>query len=214
MEKTIERLALYRRMLKNQDKKGVSHIFSHQLAEISGYSAAVVRRDFMNLGYYGTPRHGYEIKALLDCLDTFFHKPEIKTLILVGAGNLGRALITYFIKDKAEFNLVAAFDRDPLKTNLKYSGCPCYALDRLPDVAADAGAEVGIITVPAENAQETADLLVRNNIKGILNFAPVTLSVPETVYVENVDLALMLEKVLYFALYQPPLDEAPPPEKP
>jgi redox-sensing transcriptional repressor len=213
MEKTIERLALYRRLLKNQGKSGLSHIFSHQLAEISGYSAAVVRRDFMNLGYYGTPRHGYEIKALLDCLDTFFHKPEVKTLILVGAGNLGRALITYFIKDKSEYNLAAAFDRDPLKTNIKYSGCPCHALEQLPDVVAETGAEVGIITVPAEHAQATADLLVENNIKGILNFAPVTLSVPETVYVENVDLALMLEKVLYFALYQAPEGAAPERDK-
>jgi redox-sensing transcriptional repressor len=202
MEKTIERLALYRRLLKNQYQTGISYIFSHQLAGISGYSAAIVRRDFMNLGYYGTPRHGYEIKALLDCLDVFFHKPDIKSLVLVGAGNLGRALISYFIKDKSEYNLVAAFDRDPLKTNIKYSGCPCHALEQLPAVVADTHAEVGIITVPAESAQATADLLVRNNIKGILNFAPVTLTVPEKVYVENVDLALMLEKVLYFSLYQ------------
>ncbi len=201
MEKTIERLALYRRLLKNQYQNSVSHIFSHQLAAISGYSAAIVRRDFMNLGYFGTPRHGYEIKALLDCLDAFFHKPEVKTLILVGAGNLGRALITYFIKDNKEYNLVAAFDRDPLKSNLKYSGCPCHVLEDLPAVAAEKGAEIGIITVPAESAQAIADILVRNNIKGILNFAPVSLTVPPHVYVENVDLALMLEKVLYFALY-------------
>jgi redox-sensing transcriptional repressor len=202
MEKSIERLALYRRLLKNQALTGLSHIYSHQLAGISGYSAAIVRRDFMNLGYYGTPRHGYEIKALLDCLDTFFHKPDVKTMVLIGAGNLGRALIAYFIKDKTEYNLAAAFDSDPLKINMKYSGCPCHPVEELPDIVARTGAIVGIITVPAESAQAAADLLVRNNIKGILNFAPVSLSVPETVYVENVDLALMLEKALYFSVHR------------
>ena len=117
----------------------------------------------------------------------------------VPLANLGRALITYFLKDKTEYNLVAAFDHDPLKANLKYSGCPCYPLEKLPHLLSETKAEVGIITVPAEHAQTVADLLVRNKIKGILNFAPVTLTVPDTVYVENVDLALMLEKVLYFA---------------
>jgi redox-sensing transcriptional repressor len=205
MEKTIERLALYRRLLKNQYQKGKTHIYSHQLAEISGYSAAIVRRDLMNIGYYGTPRHGYEIKALFTCLDEFFHKPEIKSLILIGAGNLGRALIAYFIREKTEYNLVAAFDRDPLKVNLKYNGCPCYSLDKLPEVIGETKASVAIITVPAENAQEVADLLAKNNIKGILNFAPVSLTVPDSVYVENVDLALMLEKVLYFSVHNGPL---------
>ncbi|MBN2351488.1 MAG: redox-sensing transcriptional repressor Rex [Spirochaetales bacterium] len=201
MEKTIERLALYRRLLKNQSGKGNTHIFSHQLAGISGYSAAIVRRDLMNIGYYGTPRHGYEIKALIDCLNVFFNKPEVKSLILVGAGNLGRALIAYFIKDKTEYNLIAAFDSDPLKVNLKYNGCPCYSLEKIPELIAASQASVGIITVPAENAQSVADLLVENKIKGILNFAPVSLTVPESVYVENVDLALMLEKVLYFSVH-------------
>jgi redox-sensing transcriptional repressor len=209
MEKTVERLALYRRLLKNQYQNGKTHVFSHQLADISGYSAAIVRRDLMNLGYYGTPRHGYEIKALLDCLDVFFQKPEVKTLILIGAGNLGRALIAYFIKDKTEYNLVAAFDQDPLKINLKYNGCPCYSLDKLPEIVAETKARVGIITVPAESAQATTDLLVKNNIKGILNFAPVSLTVPESVYVENVDLALMLEKVLYFSMHNENLAEKP-----
>jgi redox-sensing transcriptional repressor len=203
MEKTIERLALYRRLLKNQHQNGKTHIYSHQLAGISGYSAAIVRRDFMNIGYYGTPRHGYEIKALLDCLDVFFHKPDIKSLVLIGAGNLGRALIAYFIKDKTEYNLVAAFDQDPLKVNVKYNGCPCHSIDRIPEVIAETKASVGIITVPAEGAQAVADLLVMNNIKGILNFAPVSLTVPKTVFVENVDLALMLEKVLYFSIHNP-----------
>lgn len=201
MEKTIERLALYRRLLKNQSLNGKTHIYSHQLADISGYSAAIVRRDLMNIGYYGTPRHGYEIKALFDCLDIFFNKPEVKSLILVGAGNLGRALIAYFIKDKTEYNLVAAFDSDPLKVNLKYNGCPCLPLEKLSGVIAESKASVAIITVPAENAQSVADLLVQNNIKGILNFAPVSLAVPESVYVEDVDLALILEKVLYFSVH-------------
>jgi redox-sensing transcriptional repressor len=203
MEKTIERLALYRRLLKNQHQNGKTHIYSHQLAGISGYSAAIVRRDFMNIGYYGTPRHGYEIKALLDCLDVFFHKPDIKSLVLIGAGNLGRALIAYFIKDKTEYNLVAAFDQDPLKVNVKYNGCPCHSIEKIPEVIAATKASVGIITVPAEGAQAVADLLVMNNIKGILNFAPVSLTVPKTVFVENVDLALMLEKVLYFSIHNP-----------
>ncbi len=202
MEKTVERLALYRRLLKNQLRNGKTYIYSHQLAEISGYSAAIVRRDLMNIGYYGTPRHGYEIKALIECLDVFFDKPDVKNLILVGAGNLGRALIAYFTKDKSEYNLVAAFDSDPLKVNLKYNGCPCHSLEKIADVVADLKASVGIITVPAENAQSVADLMVKNRIKGILNFAPLSLNVPDSVYVENVDLALMLEKVLYFSVHR------------
>jgi len=199
MEKTVERLALYRRLLKNQYQNGKTHIFSHQLADIAGSTAGIVRRDFMNLGYYGTPRHGYEIKALLDCMDQFFHKPDIKNLVLVGVGNLGRALISYFTKDRSELNLVAAFDKDPLKINLKFNGCSCYSIDRLSEVIIENHVTVGIITVTMESAQEIVDIFVKNKISGILNFAPVSLVTPPSVYVENVDLALMLEKVIYFS---------------
>jgi redox-sensing transcriptional repressor len=202
MEKTIERLAMFRRLLINQAKTGKTHVFSHQLAEMAGTSAAIVRRDLMNLGYYGTPRHGYEIKALLECLDKFFHKQEIKNIILVGVGNLGRALISYFAKDKSEFDLVAAFDTDPLKSSLKFNGCPCYGLEKLPAIVSDKKVEVGIITVPGDHAQATCDLLANNNLKGILNFAPVSLSVPKGMHVENVDLTVMLEKAIYFSLYR------------
>jgi redox-sensing transcriptional repressor len=198
----IERLALYRRLLKAHFRKGKTHVYSHQLAEMAGSTSAVVRRDLMNLGYYGTPRHGYEIKALLDCLDRFFHKPDIKNLIIIGAGNLGRALISYFSQDKAEYNLVAAFDVDSLKINLKFNGCPCYPLEKLDDVISDEKVSIAIITVPTDSAQEIADRLVKNQISGILNFAPVSLTVPESIYVENVDLALMLEKTIYFSHYR------------
>jgi redox-sensing transcriptional repressor len=201
MAKTVERLAMYRRLLKNQAKIGKTHIFSHQLAEMAGTTAAIVRRDLMNLGYYGTPRHGYEIKALIECLDRFFHKHELKNIILIGVGNLGRALISYFSKDKSEFDLVAAFDTDPLKTSMKFNGCPCYSLEKLPSVIGEKGIVVGIITVPADFAQSIADILVKNNIQGILNFAPISLTVPRNVYVENVDLTIMLEKAIYFSLY-------------
>ncbi len=201
MEKTVGRLALYRRLLRNQSRDGKTHIFSHQLADIAGATAAIVRRDLMNLGYYGTPRHGYEIKALVDCLDKFFHKHEVKNIILIGVGNLGRALISYFSKDRSEYDLVAAFDTDPLKNSLKFNGCPCYSLEKLDEIVKEKSVVAGIITVPAESAQGIADLLSRNNIVGILNFAPVSLAVPQTVYVENVDLTMMLEKAIYFSLY-------------
>jgi redox-sensing transcriptional repressor len=206
MEKTVERLALYRRLLKNHYRNGKTHVFSHQLADMAGTTAPVVRRDLMNLGYYGTPRHGYEIKALLECMDTFFHKPEVKNIILIGVGNLGRALISYFTKDKSEYNLVASFDTDPLKVSLKFNGCPCYPLEKLGELIAEKGVVVGILTVPADHAQEIADLLVSNKIVGILNFAPVSLTVPSSVYVENVDLTMMLEKAIYFSLYRDKAD--------
>jgi redox-sensing transcriptional repressor len=201
MEKTIGRLALYRRLLGNQSRIGKTHVFSHQLADMAGATAAIVRRDLMNLGYYGTPRHGYEIKALLECLDKFFHKNEVKNIVLIGVGNLGRALISYFTKDRSEYDLIAAFDTDPLKISLKFNGCPCYPLESFADVVEGKKVVVGIITVPADFAQGTADLLIKNNIAGILNFAPISLNVPETVHVENVDLSIMLEKAIYFSLF-------------
>ena len=95
-EKTIGRLSLYRRALREMQMTGTRQLFSHQLANIAGVTAAQVRRDLMTLGYTGSPVHGYQVDALLDCIEKFIDNPAGHPVGLVGIGNLGRAILAYF----------------------------------------------------------------------------------------------------------------------
>ena len=198
-DKTIGRLSLYRRLLSGLQASGVRYVYSHQLAAMAGGTAAQVRRDMMSIGYSGTPTRGYDVLELMASISRFLDEPTGRGVALVGAGNLGRAIMAYFAGRRPNLTVVAAFDSDPHKVNRVIHGCHCYPMDELPDVIAREGILVGIITVPAGEAQAVADRLVRAGVRGLLNFAPVPLRAPPGVYVEDRDMTTSLEKVAYFA---------------
>ncbi len=198
-DKTIGRLSLYRRLINRLLAEGVKNIYSHQLASMAGVTAAQVRRDIMSIGYSGNPNRGYDAAELVGSIRSSLDDPEGQKAALVGVGNLGRALLTYFSGRRPRLSIVAAFDTDPKKFDRVIQGCRCYSFDRLADMIEKLGITIGTITVPAAEAQRVADTLVRSGVRGILNFAPVRIQVPSNVYVEDIDMTMSLEKVAYFA---------------
>jgi redox-sensing transcriptional repressor len=200
--RTIGRLSLYRRLLSEAAHDGVEHLFSHELASRAGCSAAQVRRDIMAVGYTGTPVRGYDVQELLGSIAKFLDAPANKRFVLVGIGNIGRAALSHFAARGKHISIVAGFDADAMKTNRVIHGCHCYGMGDLEDVVARTGAEVGIIAVPSDAAQDVADRLCATGIRGLVNFAPVRLRVPEGVYVETVDLTMALERAAFFAVHR------------
>ena len=198
-DKTIGRLSLYRRLLSGLLSDGVANTFSHQLASLAGVTAAQVRRDLMAIGYSGTTKRGYEVPELIDSIAQFLDSAQGQSVALVGVGNLGRAILSYFSGRRPHLSIVAAFDNDPYKINRVIHGCHCYSLEDLPEVVRKNNIHVGIITVPAAVAQSCTDSLVGAGVRGLLNFAPIRLRVPPSIYVEDIDMTMSLEKVAYFA---------------
>lgn len=199
-DKKIERIINYRRVLVRLDKQmGKTHVFSHQLASNSGASPAQVRRDLMEIGYTGSPAHGYEIKGLLKGIGDFIDPPKKQGIALIGLGNLGRAIIDYFNGQSSKLEIVTVFDNNPDKVNRVVAGCRSYHVKDLKKIIMEKKIKTAVITVPSTGAQDIADELIEAGVKGILNYAPIILSVPEGIYVENRDMITTLEKVSYFA---------------
>ena len=197
--RTIERMVLYKRLLSDLLSKGQKTLFSHQLAALAHNTPAQVRRDIMTIGHEGSPHKGYEIATLISHISEILDGSNDRSIALVGIGNLGRAILSYFTFRHPGLTIVAAFDMDESKVNRVISGCRCYHISEFPERVKEFGINVGIITVPASYAQDVADVMVAAGIKGILNFAPVPLKVPESVYTDRIDIASALEKLAYFA---------------
>jgi redox-sensing transcriptional repressor len=198
-DRSIGRLSLYRRLLNVLQAEGIRNIYSHQLATIAGCTAAQVRRDLMVVGYSGNPTNGYEVTRLIEGLREFLDAPGGQGAALVGVGNLGKAILSYFAGRRPNLQIAAAFDNDPYKVNRVIHGCRCYSMENLYEVAQGQGIRLAIITVPAQAAQGVADALAKGGVRGILNFAPVRLRVPPHVHIEDIDMTVSLEKVAYFA---------------
>lgn len=197
--KSIARLSLYRRVLLRLLAEGEHGIFSHQLAAMVGGTAAQVRRDVMAVGYTGSPTRGYDIQGLVQSIGDFLDAPDRQGVALVGVGNLGRAILAYFSGRRPRLSIEAAFDNDPVKVNRVIHGCRCYPVEEMAGIVRKREILIAIITVPADQAQGIAGKLGQAGIRGLLNFAPVRLRVPENVYVEDIDVTTSLEKAAFFA---------------
>ena len=197
-DRTIGRLALYKRILSEASLKGTISVHSHDLATQAGVTAAQVRRDLMNLGYAGSTKRGYEVEGLLTSIQEFLDKPGGQNVILIGVGNLGRALLSHF-SSRRELRICASLDMSPEKAGRMIHGCPCHGPEDLSSLIEEHHIEAAILAIPSDRAQEMADRLIGLGVTGILNFAPVPILAPENVYVENIDLTMALEKVAYFS---------------
>lgn len=198
---TLGRLSLYRRLLLEQISAGAVQIYSHQLAALAVSTPAQVRRDLMTIGFAGSPRKGYVIRDLVATINAVLARSVETAVALVGVGNLGRAILAYYA-NRQPVRFAAAFDRAPDKAGRILHGCRCYLVEQMPEIIAREQIHVGVIAVPASEAQAVADQLVLAGVKGILNFAPVRLRVPAGLYVEYVDLMMALDKVAYYAHQQ------------
>lgn len=198
-QRTVERFFRYCQFLHNRLEAGAEFVFSHELASAVGVSPEQVRRDLMNFSVRGTPQRGYPIKEFMAELYSHLESSSLTRMVLLGVGNLGKAILSYFLKRRPNLSIVAAFDQDPEKVDRVYSGCRVHHIGQLERTVSREKAAVGIITVPASAAQEAADTLVRAGVKGIVNFAPVQLKLPRGVFLEQLDITLSIEKVAYFA---------------
>lgn len=198
-EKGVGRVTVYRRALAVLADAGGREVHSRELAAAAGTSAVQVRRDLLALGATGSARHGYDIATLLDGIERFLGTALDQKVVLVGVGNLGRAVLAHCASRLPRLRIVAAFDEDDWKTGRVIKGCRCLPAGELEDVIAREGVRVGILTVPAPAAQETAERLLRAGIRGLVNFAPVRLRIPPDVFVQDMDMGVALERVAYFA---------------
>jgi redox-sensing transcriptional repressor len=196
--KTVERLSQYRRSLLECLEKGKLHIFSHELAAIHHNTAVQVRRDIMLIGYTGQLRKGYDVKELSEKIGQILDTKEGLNVAVVGVGNLGRAITTYFNGKRSKLKIVATFDSDSQKIGRVISGVKCYNTEEMAKIIKEQNISIAVITTPSQVAKATAERLVMAGIKGILNFTPVSLNVTPNVHLEEYDMTTSLEKVAYF----------------
>jgi redox-sensing transcriptional repressor len=197
--RTVGRLTLYWRTLRDLAGEGQVQVYSHFLAAKSRVTPAQVRRDLMVLGYTGTPARGYGVQMLREHIEAFLFPSTEQRVAIAGVGNIGRALLKFFSGRRPTLRIAASFEVNPEKYDRLIQGCPCHSIEKAGSVIRDLGITVGIIAVPDKEAQYVADAFVGAGIRGILNFARTPLHVPSDVYVEDIDLAMSMDKVAYFA---------------
>lgn len=201
IKNNIRRLLQYRMCLMRLREMGLDKVYSYSLALEAGVTAAQVRKDFSQFEIRGKKRGGYSIHELLDKLNYIFGKNELQDVILVGMGNIGKALSRHncrFIKKRRY--IVAGFDIDPSKYK-QSNDVPVLPMELMPRYIHDNGITVAIIAVPGISAQDVCNQLVGCGIRGIMNFAPVILKVPGHIVIDNINLCNVLESVIYCANY-------------
>ncbi len=194
---SARRLSLYLRALEIFRREGAQKVSSGQLGEALGVSDAQVRKDLGSLGNLGQPGIGYSTAELITAIRKALGIDREWKAVMVGVGNLARALIRYRGFQQQGFRLAALCDIDPSKIGEKVEGLTVQPLAELSAAVKAAGAELGIVTVPAEAAQSVADQLVAAGVRGILNFAPTVLKLPAGVSLVAVDLAAQLEQLAF-----------------
>ena len=197
-EGAISRLFVYLRELTELTKLNIRTISSAELGERINLSDAQVRKDLGYFGQFGVSGAGYSTEELKAALEKILGKDKIWNVAVVGAGHLGSALLNYPGFKERGLNIVAAFDADARKIGKRVKDVTIQSIDELPKAIREKKVSIGIIAVPAKDAQEVAGKLIKAGIKCILNFAPAALIVPENVKVKDVDLSRELETLSYF----------------
>jgi redox-sensing transcriptional repressor len=193
----VGRVSLYLRQLEGYQRQGFTTVSSSQLGEPLSIKNAQVRKDLAFFGQFGHAGIGYRIDELIGTLRHILGIDHDWPLAVVGLGNLGRALLRYRGFRTRGFHVVALFDNDPAKVGQKFDGMIVEPVESLRKMVALRKVKLALLCVPTEAAQRVADLLVASGIRGVLNFAPVPLTVPPHVNVVHVDLSVQLENLAY-----------------
>ncbi len=186
---TISRLPKYLNYLKALPKGEVTNISATGIAEALGLNDVQVRKDLSLVSDGGRPKVGYAIEDLIYDIEHFLGYDDTHTAVLVGAGNLGRALLSYSGFAEYGLDILAAFDADPALVGREINGKPIFPMEKLSEVCAQRQVKIGIITVPNYEAQHVCDLLVQSGVQAIWNFAPVHLTVPADVLMQSENMA-------------------------
>lgn len=187
-DKVINRLTLYHCILDDYMANNTEFISSPQIATLLKIDDSQVRKDISLLNNVGKCRVGYIVKDLKENIEKTLGFEKPKDAFIVGAGNLGSALAKYSNFENYGLKVLALFDNDALKVDMKINDKEVFHISKLPNLAEKLSVEIAILTVPKEHAQKTADFLVKSNIKYIWNFTPTVLSVPDNIQVWNENL--------------------------
>ena len=190
-QSVLKRLPVYLAYLKNIPEGALVHISATALANALGMGEVQVRKDLAMVSDGGRPKIGYLREALIEDIEQFLGYDNVTDAVLIGAGKLGQALMDYRGFAEYGLNIMAAFDQKPEKEKTN-EGKPVYNISKLTQYCRSHKVLMGIITVPAESAQEVADQLIAGGIKAIWNFAPIHLDVPDGILVQNENMATSL----------------------
>lgn len=198
---TISRMPLYLRELQQLQRAGQTRVQSGVLAKRLGLNDSQVRRDLSGFGSLGQRGVGYDVKGLIQTIQNTLGSDRSWNVILVGVGNLGRALSGYRGFEQQGFRLVAAFDSDPSKIGTSLGNLTIRPLEDIDEIVQSEAVELAIVSVPASAAVSVTQRLEIAGVTGILNFAPVTVSKPQSsTTVVNVDLAVELQRLAFAVL--------------
>lgn len=188
----VRRLSIYHHILRTLQEEGVNSISSTKLAEIVEYTPILVRKDLEATGLVGKPKTGYKVEELLDAISKFVGWTTEWRAVLIGAGNLGTALLRYPWLAEYGLRFIAAFDNSPERSNVVINNIPVYSLNYFDHFMEAQKVDIGVVAVPASATQQIVDKLVEKGIKGIWNFSNTHPKVPAGVIVENAVFTLSL----------------------
>lgn len=203
----VSRLPIYLRALQRLEENGRQTISSKEFSEYIGITAAQIRKDLSQFGEFGKQGTGYYIPYLIEQLKKILHMDRIWDVALVGVGDLGHAIARYQGFSNRGFLIAALFDTDPTKIGTEINGLIVESTENMAERIRAAGIQIAMLTVPAKAAQKVTDQLIAAGIRGILNYAPINLSVPENICVEHIDPAIGLQRMTYYIGQSAP-DEA------
>lgn len=198
-EATVARLPVYLRALQALTERGVLTVSSEDLAATTGVNSAKLRKDLSHLGSYGTRGVGYEVEYLVYQISRELGLTQDWSVVIVGIGNLGRALAHYGGFRHRGFRIVALLDTAPTVVGQEVAGIQVRNLNTLEDVVQGEGVSIGVVATPAPAAQSVCDRLVQSGVSSVLNFAPVVLTTPPHVEVRKVDLSIELQILAFHA---------------
>ncbi len=196
---TVQRLSVYRKVLEELDHDGTEYIHSHELAALAGVSPAQLRRDLASFGTFGNISRGYNVYEMSRTISRILGTDETQSVALFGVGDLGRALLSYRGFEERGFHIGVAFDVDSEKAGRVFAGRRCYHVDHLEEVLREFDVHMAILATRPEGLQTLVDRLCAAGVHGILNFVPKRVTVPESCYVEEIDITSQLELLSFQA---------------
>ncbi|MDF2924423.1 MAG: rex [Paenibacillaceae bacterium] len=197
-EAVVRRLPVYLRFLNELNRKNVQTVSSQDLGNKLDLNPAQIRKDLAYFGEFGKKGIGYDVNYLIEKIRQILKLDQNIAVALVGAGNLGRALCNYNVYLKDNMKIVAVFDDSPDKVGMQINNLTVQPMKDLARSIREAGIRIGIITVPASEAQPVADEFIRSGVEAVLNFAPVIIKVPPEIRVHNADFTTDLQSLAYY----------------
>jgi redox-sensing transcriptional repressor len=194
----IRRIPLYLRTLKLLKDQGQTVTSSQEIGDILGISATQIRKDLSYFGEFGKQGTGYDVSYLQEQVRQILQVDHSWNIALIGAGDLGRAILRYSGFEESGFSIVAILDRDKRKIGRQVGKLEVLDITRLPEVIKKYRIQIAIIAVPTSDAQEVADELVDAGVKAVLSYAPIPLSLPADVRIEHIDPVVGLQSMTYY----------------